>query len=482
LRLWLDAADASSYTLSGSNLTAITDKSPFAWTLGTPTNFTVNSTKFNTTYPSFFATGTGQLGVNSNFILAQPLTVYFAGQATTANSSTFLFDGTTSDRAVIYQGATMFAGGSEFSPTNSGAATSSHVISAVYNGSSSSMRLNGITTTGTVGSTGFGGIRISGRNTGGDGYAGHICELVICSGAHTTAQRQQMEGYLSWKWGIPFRLPGGSTNTAALYKSLTTEFDPRSVGGCESWFDALDSKTIQFASGSNMSRWLDKSGLQNHMATNSSNQGNWPVYTQSTLNGRPVVTFSNAAMIGGYASPTSTTPHTIFVVARPSAITALHDLFQVSSFPDGGTTGVGVNLAASYSSNKWFAGSLYGGNDGDVTSNTVASTSRTDIVVATVWPGSNINTTVNGTTGLDSTQVTSALNTKANGARTNMGAHWYPPENYYREFYFGYIAEVLVFSKALTVADRQRIEGWLAWKWGLWSQLPALHPYSNVRF
>jgi hypothetical protein len=187
-------------------------------------------------------------------------------------------------------------------------------------------------------------------------------------------------------------------------------------------------------------------------------------------------------MIGGYASPTSTTPHTIFVVARPSAITAFHDLFQVSSFPDGATTGVGVNLSASYSSNKWFAGSLYGGNDGDVTSNTVASTSRTDIVVATVWPGSNINTTVNGTTGLDSTQVTSSLNTKANGARTNMGAHWYPPENYYREFYFGYIAEVLAFSKALTVADRQRIEGYLAWKWGLQSQLPALHPFSNVKF
>jgi hypothetical protein len=291
-----------------------------------------------------------------------------------------------------------------------------------------------------------------------------------------------MEGYLSWKWGIPFRLPGPISTPTALSRPLNVDFDPRSVGGCAVWFDAADAGAIRFASGSNIARWLDKSGFQNHLATNSSNQGFWPTYTSNTLNGRPVVTFSNAAMIGGYASPTSTTPHTIFVVARPSAISAFHDLFQVSSFPDGATTGVGVNLSASYSSNKWFAGSLYGGNDGDVTSNTVASTSRTDIVVATVWPGSNINTTVNGTTGLDSTQVTSSLNTKANGARTNMGAHWYPPENYYREFYFGYIAEVLAFSKALTVADRQRIEGYLAWKWGLQSQLPALHPFSNVKF
>ena len=480
LALWLDAADSNAYTLSGSNVTAVLDKSSNAWSLGAASTFTLNATKFNTTYPSFYGTG-GQLGSNGSFTLPQPLTVYFVGQAVTANASTFLFDGASSTRCVIYIGATMFAGG-EFSATNAGAATSSHVMSALFNGSSSSMRLNGITTTGNPGTSGFGGIRISSRNTGGDGYPGHICELLIYAGAHTVAQRQAIEGYLAWKWGIPFRLPGSSNNTAMLYKPLTTEFDPRSVGGCGAWFDATDSKTVEFASGSNMSRWLDKSGLQNHMATNSSNQGNWPVYTQSTLNGRPVVTFSNAAMIGGYASPTSTTPHTIFVVARPSAINALHDLFQVSSFPDGGTTGVGVNLAASYSSNKWFAGSLYGERDGDPTSNTVASTSRTDIVVATVWPGSNINTTVNGTTGLDSTLVTSALNTKANGAKTNMGAHWYPPDNYYREFYYGYIAEVLVFSKALTVADRQRIEGYLAWKWGLQSQLPALHPYSNVKF
>jgi hypothetical protein len=480
LYLWLDAQDSNAYTLSGSNVTAVIDKSPYAWSLGSASTFTLNSTKFNTTYPSFYGTG-GQLGSNSSFTLAQPLTVYFVGQAVTANASTFLFDGATSTRCVIYIGATMFAGG-EFSATNAGSVYSSHVISALYNGASSSIRLNGITTTGNPGTSGFGGIRISSRNTGSDGYPGHICELLIYSGAHTDAQRQAIEGYLTWKWGVPYRLPGASNNTAALYRPLTTEFDPRSVGGCGAWFDAADSTTVQFASGSNMSRWLDKSGLQNHMATNSSNQGVWPVYTQGTLNGKPVVTFSGAAMIGGYASPTSTTPHTIFVVARPSAISAFHDLFQVSSYPDGGISGVGVNLSATYTSNKWFAGSLYGERDGDVTSNTVASTSRTDVVVATVWPGSNINTTVNGTTGLDSALVTYYLNTKANGAKTNMGAHWYPPDNYYREFYYGYIAEVLVYSNALGVADRQRIEGYLAWKWGLQSQLPALHPYSNVKF
>jgi hypothetical protein len=480
--LWLDAADPSSYTVSGSNLTAITDKSPFAWPLGTPTNYTVNSTKFNTTYPSFYAPGTGQLGVNSNFALAQPLTVYFAGQATTANSSTFLFDGTTSDRVVIYQGGTMFSGGSEFSATNVGVSTSSHVFSAVYNGSSSSMRLNGITTTGTVGTSQFGGIRVSGRNTGGDGYNGHICELVICAGAHTVAQRQQMEGYLSWKWGIPFRLQGPIGNSVALTRALTAEFDPRSVGPCAVWFDAADAGAIQFASGSNIARWLDKSGFQNHLATNSSNQGSWPTYTSNTLNGKPVVSFSGAGMLGPYAPTSPTQPQTMFVVARPSALSGNRVLVQCPTLYDQpqGNLGMAIILP-SWASYNWMYSGFYGENNG-VSNALTASTTRTDIIAGS-WKPSSMTIAVNGTEYGFSSTTPGALGTKAlTNSKMVIGGGWYYPENYYRDFYSGYIAEILIFPSFLSSADRQRIEGYLAWKWGLQSQLPALHPYSNASY
>jgi hypothetical protein len=63
-----------------------------------------------------------------------------------------------------------------------------------------------------------------------------------------------------------------------------------------------------------------------------------------------------------------------------------------------------------------------------------------------------------------------------------VGGGWYAPDGYYRNFYYGYMAEILVFSNVLTVADRQRIEGYLAWKWGLQSQLPTLHPYASTKF
>jgi hypothetical protein len=41
----------------------------------------------------------------------------------------------------------------------------------------------------------------------------------------------------------------------------------------------------------------------------------------------------------------------------------------------------------------------------------------------------------------------------------------------------GKISEVIVYNVGLSVAQRQTVEGYLAWKWGLQASLPATHPY-----
>jgi hypothetical protein len=43
----------------------------------------------------------------------------------------------------------------------------------------------------------------------------------------------------------------------------------------------------------------------------------------------------------------------------------------------------------------------------------------------------------------------------------------------------GYLHEVLIFNSALSVANRQIVEGYLAWKWGLQASLVAGHPYLS---
>jgi hypothetical protein len=41
-------------------------------------------------------------------------------------------------------------------------------------------------------------------------------------------------------------------------------------------------------------------------------------------------------------------------------------------------------------------------------------------------------------------------------------------------------AEVLMIVGALSVADRQNVEGYLAWRWGMQASLPAGHPYKTA--
>lgn len=45
-------------------------------------------------------------------------------------------------------------------------------------------------------------------------------------------------------------------------------------------------------------------------------------------------------------------------------------------------------------------------------------------------------------------------------------------------YFSGVFGEVIATRYALPTADRQRIEGYLAWKWGLVASLPANHPYK----
>jgi hypothetical protein len=65
------------------------------------------------------------------------------------------------------------------------------------------------TATNTVGINGTGvGSRYIGRNTSVE-LAGKIGELVIFNAALSSTDREKMEGYLAWKWGLVSNLPGG---------------------------------------------------------------------------------------------------------------------------------------------------------------------------------------------------------------------------------------------------------------------------------
>jgi hypothetical protein len=49
------------------------------------------------------------------------------------------------------------------------------------------------------------------------------------------------------------------------------------------------------------------------------------------------------------------------------------------------------------------------------------------------------------------------------------------------EFYQGDLGEMIVYSRNLGSNERQQVEGYLAWKWGLRTRLPTNHPYYITR-
>lgn len=449
LRLWIDAQDPSGYTLSGSNVTAVLDKSSNAWSLGTAANATLGSTRFNETYPSFYSTGPG-LASNASFVFSQPLTVYFVGQSLNTWSSAFLFDSlNTSTRVVIYSGAVMFAGG-EFAPSNNSESLSPHVLCATFNGASSSMVLNGTTTTGDVGSGAFNGIIISKS----DGYRGHICELMIYSGAHTTAQVQQMMGYLAWKWGLPSKLQGVTSNYARIGRSLTPIFTPLQIPGATLWLDGADTATQTF-SGSTLTQWADKSGAGYTMTTVAPN-------CSLPVRGTAINRLTTVGITSGSMG-----------MKQPLVIDGIKNIFWVRR-ENGGNQGYQFYLGADS------AADFHTGDQGQFAHGGISPQGIRDASLSLFLSGGVTTGTMSTTQFTSGGGTLNILSVSNMTGTTRVQGISYDRGNTGRSITCDW-GELLLYTTAVPVTDIKRVEGYLAWKWGLVSYLPSNHPFKLVK-
>jgi hypothetical protein len=51
---------------------------------------------------------------------------------------------------------------------------------------------------------------------------------------------------------------------------------------------------------------------------------------------------------------------------------------------------------------------------------------------------------------------------------------------FYNYNWTGFVGELIAYNNALSDAQRQQVEGYLAWKWGLQASRPTTHPYYKV--
>jgi Concanavalin A-like lectin/glucanases superfamily len=225
--LWIDAADSSSVTLSGSTVTNVADKSGNGVVLSNATGFTYPNRSFNGSYPSFLCSsgGIGQanagatLGYNSAFAQTTPFTVFFVSHQTQAGYGYIMDSQSGGNRQYTYNNTLS----TPFGNSGTDITSSPSVVSMNWISGTSVLYLNGTSRySGALGSFTTGGIIVGNRFSINESWPGHICELIYYSGQLGTTQQQQVESYLAQKWGLTASLPGGHLHLTQQAGAITT--------------------------------------------------------------------------------------------------------------------------------------------------------------------------------------------------------------------------------------------------------------------
>jgi hypothetical protein len=233
-------------------------------------------------------------------------------------------------------------------------------------------------------------------------------------------------------------------------------FDPRSVPGCVLWLDAADSSTL---TGSPVTSVRDKV-----LGTAFTKAGAGSI-TTTTINSVQALNFDGNSSISG--SLNSILSGSIFIVWKASvSVGVFYRAFYTwatngnLNFPVFGYLGNGsANTVGPYTTNRT-AGSP-----------TTVVTVGTSYMTSYSWNGIQATVGFNGavpTTGLQpnpySDTATTFLVCNENGTFTQL-----------------VIGEIILYSIPVSDEQRQQVEGYLAWKWGLNSSIPTSHPYYSSR-
>ena len=228
------------------------------------------------------------------------------------------------------------------------------------------------------------------------------------------------------------------------------------------WLDATDSQNM-ILSGNQVTTWKDKSGLNNHMTNTTS----YPLTNGSVkINNLNVLDFTGTKFLLNTTMSFPTT-YSIFIVGYKLENAGFSRF--ISSYTDGYLfLGSYENVYAAFTGGG-------GWREAD------ALTPNKLITSPSLLGLTNNNTS----TGLLSYYNGLQLNSKPGMTSIFNGiliGSLIRPDNYLNDqFINGYIGEIIICANVLSTMQRQQVESYLAWKWGLQTNLPNDHPYKNVR-
>ncbi len=472
IQIWLDGADPTTFSLSGSNITQWRDKSGngynFNTSTGTPTY--ANNT---VTIPS------GAILTSAiNLALTTSSYVFIVSLLTTTNFAMLLAfpnitvsGGSAGDYSIRYNISILL--GTVNSPGNANDfANSNYYVNGTFNPSfTASTYTSRHSVSGQSTQSGTTSITLSSNfGTGTRPFIGNIYEVLFYSSVPSSTQRQQIEGYLAWKWGFqsslpsnhPFKnAPPGLTVPVSIptLSLQPASFSPKNVSGLQLWLDAADTSTVVL-SGVNVSLWNDKSGNGNNF-TNSGTV----TYASNAL------TFNSSSMtrasFTGLATG-NTTPLTVFIILNCTSVSGTRGVFN---YGEVGASNRGIVLFIDTDSKIY--GTTYFSNF--LISTSISTNTRIMVCDNVTYNGTAGNFTrsgfLNGSafSTTNSTVTTLNLQSSAVGLGTTAAG----------QTFVGSINEVLYYNSTITTTQRQNIEGYLAWKWGLQGSLPSNHPFKK---
>jgi hypothetical protein len=234
------------------------------------------------------------------------------------------------------------------------------------------------------------------------------------------------------------------------------------------WLDASNATSI-LLSGSAVSQWSDNSANGNHATQSSINSQ--PTYEINSLNGKPAIVFDGvndfleAAAVAPFASGDNQ-PIAVFAVLQYQTTSATQRVanFGLTTGSDSFHTVIGVVSQSRQLAQRRAGGDLVGVLGASVN----LSTFR---IVGNVFAGAQSILYLDGAIDAQGVMNTAPLsvNTFTIGALKR---------NFVSDYASVKIAEVIFVSGAVSSDNRQKVEGYLAHKWGLAANLPADHPYK----
>ena len=326
--------------------------------------------------------------------------------------------------------------GSAASTTRPNVGNGASYVNGFQGGNGAQLQITGTATYYAGGGGGGGGNAVSGGAPGGQGGGG--------TGGGWSAATAGTAG-LGGGGGCGAAGGCGTVIIAYVMNGLTAAtVTPTSTSGLIFWLDGADpaGTGVLPANGASVATWVDKSG--NSKNATASTAATYSLSTKSLV-------FTGTQY---YTTPFTTVPTTISVflvinIATSGYMDMMSGVLQVITtnysqhltIPGGSTVVDGTTMASAttllYNFTFDSSASAYMYYNGALTGTRNGSTTYTG----------------NGTIVLGGSD----------------GVH---------EMYNGTISEILMYNSVLSTADRQKIEGYLAWKWGFASNLTATHPYK----